>query len=649
MKKAVKITLTVGICAVCLFLLLPFLETQAPSKPDPAAEKKAEPQIFTSNPLTEIVGRIARFFGTREKAKSVRNAQGHVLTDEQAAEIFGEPQHDTLYAAASGAAADGSMQTAAGAGSALNDYLQNDGEEWVLIRQEVPQGASRGMHEINVRDNAYDRFITQERQARFTPVMRIPAVKGEVPDSRIARLFNPIKRFFGFGEEPVASGAFQGTEIASAAASRTSASSAMGKNKEKSSILPKANPVDWEGFKNNPFSSLVAGGKEATKALADIIFPNSALQETAEMLANIKFPNAAHDPQQQQEKANFKLQWLQEKYQEVNAKSAEILEEKASATPENTLSAILTNSCLPETPSVKKASCAISNVEGNAQSQNQQVEEIKDLNKRRFYEKTNLNLPPAGITVVLHKTDQEIPTLEEIAQANQEDPNKPVEIPLEKQQAVAMYHYMQQQCPDCYWVATGKGTAQELQQTVEAAGLSMKGDPLNRHQQYIDGFIEEQKQKGITDDETLNQLKDLLEKNQTPYTAYTKEDLQQLYSQTFDLMLEKAQPENASVPFFVQANSAYDYYNETGRRHPMFYGNGSATNDGTLQARSAALTDEVADYINSWRPILQEIKQEAAQEGITDLAAPQVQKMLQDYLRQKKDFDANNELGKTQK
>ena len=96
MKKAVKITLTVGICAVCLFLLLPFLETQAPSKPDPAAEKKAEPQIFTSNPLTEIVGRIARFFGARDKAKSVRNAQGHVLTDEQAAEIFGEPQHDTL-------------------------------------------------------------------------------------------------------------------------------------------------------------------------------------------------------------------------------------------------------------------------------------------------------------------------------------------------------------------------------------------------------------------------------------------------------------------------------------------------------------------------------------------------------------------------
>ncbi|MGN1058603.1 MAG: hypothetical protein ACI4Q7_04560, partial [Candidatus Avelusimicrobium sp.] len=341
MKKAVKITLTVGICAVCLFLLLPFLETQAPSKPDPAAEKKADPQIFTSNPLTEIVGRIARFFGVREKSKYAQNEQEQTLTDQQAAEIFGEPQHDTLYAAASGAAADGSMQTAASAGSALNDYLQNDGEEWVLIRQEVPQGVARGMHEINVRDNAYDRFITQERQARFTPVMRIPAVKGEVPDSRIARLFNPIKRLFGFGEEPVASGAFQGTEIASAAARQTSASSAMGKNKEKSSILPKATPVDWEGFKNNPFSSLVAGGKEATEALLNLINPSARIDDLASWLADAKYPQT-DSPEQQNGKEQFQNRWSAEHNQQVNREMQELMVRRnAGQNPVNVLEGTL--------------------------------------------------------------------------------------------------------------------------------------------------------------------------------------------------------------------------------------------------------------------------------------------------------------------
>lgn len=635
MKKAAKIILPICICALCLFLLLPFLETQAPSTTHPTTDK-VEPQIFTSNPLTEIIGRIAWFFNVREKAKSARNAQGQTLTDKQAAEMFGEPQNDTLYAAANGTAAGASLQNAA---ADSNAYLQNDDGEWVLIHQKVPQGASRGMHEINVRDNAYDRLITQERHARFTPVMRLPAVKGEVPDSRMARIFNPIKRFFGFGEDPSSFDAFPDEEGPFYVSQL--ASSGMNKNKEKRSTLPSIHPIDWEGFRNNPFASMAAGGKEATKALADMIFPNSALQDVAEMLANIKFPNAENDPQVQQEKENFKLQWLQEKYQEVNAQSAEILKEQA-VNRENTLRDILKDSCPSEVPSVKKTSCSITNGENQPQNQ-QEMEEIKNLNKRIFYEKTNLNLPPAGITVVLHKTDLPLPTLEDI-QSSYEGKD----VPLEKQQAMALFDYMQRQCPDCYWVATGKGPAQELQQTVEATGLLMKGDPLNRHQQYIDGFLEEIKQTGINE-ETLNELKTHLEQNPTPYTAYTKAELQQLHAQILRLMIDNSMPEEAAVPFFVQASSAYDYYNETGQRHPMFYGNGSATKEGTLQTRSEALTNEMAVYVNSWKPILREVKQAAAREGVTDLAGPQLQKVLQDYLQRKKDFDANNDLGKTQK
>lgn len=646
MKKTAKIILIVCCAAFLLFLLLPFLETTSPQPAVRGETAKAEPQIFTSNPLTELVGRIARFFRTRQKAET-RQQQNQPITAVQADEMFGNPQETPLYASAQSAGDAAETALFQSDGAAYTDaYLQNEEGEWVLIRQTAPEGSTRGMHEINAKDNAYDRYVAQERQARFTPVMRTRA-KQEVPDSRLARVFNPIKRFFGLGEESVQTGALTASTSDRLASAKSASSTGLDKNTEKTSALPKVRPVDWEGFQNNPFAALTPGGTEATKELADMVFPNAALESAAEMLANIKFPNAENDPREKQEKENFKLQWLKEKYQTVNEKSAEILEEKAATQQENTLAQILKGSCLNETPSVKTSACSVPTEQDESQNR-QAVQEAKNLNKRLFYEKTNLNLPPAGIVVVLHKTDQEIPTAEDIAADFQEDPDTPVELPAEKYQAVAMYHYMQEKCPDCYWVATGKGPAQELQQTVEAAGLSMKGDPLNRHQQYIDGFIEMQKQNGLEGEE-LNALKTLLEKNPTPYTAYTKEDLKQLHAQTFDLMLERAQPQDASVPFFVQPKSAYDYYNETGRRHPMFYGEGNTTGEGTLQERSRTLTNEVADFINSWKPIIQEVKQEAAKEGVTELGGPKFQKVLQEYMQRKKDFDTGNELGKIQK
>ena len=61
----------VGLVLV-LFLLLPFLETTAPNTATDAAQaKKASPQIFTSNPLTDLVNRIARFFGNSEYGRCI--------------------------------------------------------------------------------------------------------------------------------------------------------------------------------------------------------------------------------------------------------------------------------------------------------------------------------------------------------------------------------------------------------------------------------------------------------------------------------------------------------------------------------------------------------------------------------------------------
>lgn len=632
MKKRTKIILTVCGTAFLLFLLLPFFEASSSPNNANQTSAKAEPQIFTSNPLTDLVGRIAQFFRSHSK-----NAADKTNPLSQNEELMAT---ETLYASATTDGNSATQGNTTGEASAyLNAYLQNDDGEWVLIRQTAPEGSSHGMHEINVKENAYDRYIAQERQARFTPVMRLPGVREEVPDSKLARVFNPIKRLFG-GGKTVDSSLPTGSAGQLASARRSSSSSSLDKNKEKSSNTRKMGPIDWNGFRNNPFAAMLPGGNEATKALANIIMPDAELKNMADWLAGIKYPNAEDDPNAQQAKQDFEAEWFQEKYQQATLQSAALMEEKAKGTEENTLSLIISESCGGKVQSVKSGDlCELSTSEPP-------IQEYKEHNALRFYEKTNLHLPNAGITVVLHKTDQQIPTVESLNQEWAEETN--ASLPAETQQAVEMYHFMQENCPDCYWVATGAGKAQELQQTVEAAGLVMKGDPLNRHEQFIEKYLEQQKAEGKTDEE-LRELKEQLTANPTPYTAYTQEELQQLHQDTLNLLLEKAKPETAAVPFFTHAANANQYYNENPRKHPMFYGTGAATSGGSLQDRSEALTDDVADFINSWRPIIQQIKQEANQQGVTELSTPRIQQILQENAQQKKDFDATNDLGTYQK
>ena len=65
MKKRIgKIVLISLVSIVLLFLLLPFM---APDTEAPQSTKKANPQIFTSNPLTALVNRIAAVFQGKQK------------------------------------------------------------------------------------------------------------------------------------------------------------------------------------------------------------------------------------------------------------------------------------------------------------------------------------------------------------------------------------------------------------------------------------------------------------------------------------------------------------------------------------------------------------------------------------------------------
>ena len=637
MKKPFKIALIVCCAAFFLFLLLPFLETPAPKTAAKNETAKAEPQIFTSNPLTELVGRIARFFRTRQNAEEKQKI-AEQMTAEQANELFGEPQGDTMYASAQSAGA-GTGVFSGGDGAAYADaYLQTEEGDWVLIRQTSPEGSTRGMHEINAKDNAYDRFVTQERQARFTPVMRLPAVKEEVPDSRLARVFNPIKRLFGFGEKPAAQGAIQGTgDDDRLASARTSSSAGIGKNTEKSSTLPKSRPVDWDGFRNNPFASLVPGSAEAAEAFLNLINPTRAIAESAEWLANIKYPDP-NSPEHEQAKKELRNQAIQKFSQDMN----EIMKQQTGDQgPVNVFKdAADPLSC--GDGSVPKNTCSIPGQEDAGPN----IATIKTHSDIKFFEQTGLHLPPAGITVVLNATD--MPILDE--SIPQEDLESIIDDEA-KLQTLEFYQFMRKECTDnCYWVATGTDNSSELAKTVEAVGLTLKGDPLQRYDQYARDYIEEKRQEGALSEEELQALEKRLTENKTPYTAYSMENMNQLFQNTKDLIDQRAKPEDGTMPFFSHVENAYDFQQRSGQQFPILYGRGSAVNGNEdLEQRADSFTQELAQYVNNAKEILHNIKKEHSQEGAQELAKPKIQQMQEQFKRDMQNFSKNNDLGTYQK
>ena len=297
-KTAGKIILIVCCAAVIAFLLLPFLETTAPDK-TAGAGKKATPQIFTSNPLTDLVNRIARFFGASRGAQQ----PPQTLTARQAAEQFGSPEGGETYADARAAGNYISTEETPDAGRRYNygdASLQNEEGDWVLIRQTTPDGVNPGMHEVNSQENAYDAYMRQERSARFTPAARMKQRKA-VPDSKLARFFNPIKRFFGFDdtEEKLPNADIWDDEQAAVLASSDGFGRSRGKN---GSSFARGGNMDISGIGGG----LPDGGSDGqTTNLLSYLDPDAALDQVADFLADSKYPNPKN-PQEQKAKEDYR-------------------------------------------------------------------------------------------------------------------------------------------------------------------------------------------------------------------------------------------------------------------------------------------------------------------------------------------------------
>ena len=329
MKKIIFKTGFILLCVgVVVFLLLPFLETTTPA---PSTSNMDQAQVVTENPLNAISKRIASLFGLNKERKQ-KTLPGQTNVAANSADGTTENANNISSASADWRASANTPRTSATTREAPNaaqsqtievpphnsasDYenasFQTDDGEWVLVQQTAPEHSAPGMHEVNVHENPYDQYVHQERARSFGPQMP----KQEIPDSKWARIIQPVKNLLGFGkssEEPSVS-----TRAAQHANNEKGLSLGAGSDKlasnkgnESSSFsqvrlpTPDITPIEW---------SMLTPREQQESEKSDSSSDKSNAREVAEALGNAKFPNP-RTPKERQQREDF-----------INQKEAELLQ-----------------------------------------------------------------------------------------------------------------------------------------------------------------------------------------------------------------------------------------------------------------------------------------------------------------------------------
>lgn len=590
MRPAVKILLGLTACAVILFLLLPFLETQAPSQTEKG--KKAEPQLFNANPLTALANKLASFFGiqtaAQRRAGAARTAGNAPLTPEQSAPLYAAARTGDNTGAVRESAAKETDNPRYAYGDAA---VQNAEGDWILVRQTTPSGQAQGMHEINATDNAYDRYIRQERAARFTPAAAVR--RPEVPDSKWAKLFRPIKRLFKSGDAQTAGGGLRLESSGDAERLRSSAllasSQGFGRNRADTGSAP-ARP-SMEDIDN--FSPSRADRRDRSNPLGALLDPESVFEQQAKAYADQMYPNPQTDEEKQKKQDLIDQGTRNQKEQFKNLIEAQLAQDMSKSVPEDLLphtigcgkaSALYEDTPSCTLPQYKDQEDGLFNIKPfdlrNITPEQEQVEQQMQASRQALARSLGVPELPQNVwentkvLVVLGKVgdestawiDQSVntPTQDEQAPGNK----------LEETARQIYAHMLEEKCQkqDCFWVANNS-EERTLYNSVAASGLSFaSGVPQNLP------FIEKVKQELLNNDELLDSLdvddEKLTQLLNNPlgmlaYLPVNEEDLQGMYNNTRAHI--QAQDGDITMFFAANAHAANDINNAVGSPYATFY------------------------------------------------------------------------------
>lgn len=637
MKKWVKYLLMAGCIALFLFLMLPFLvPSSAEDTARFAAEKQpAKAQIFTSNPLTPLMNRLARLFGGRSKHRAQRAPAQNPSPAYPKEELF-LTQRSAMQAPDDFVTAAATPQDPVAATAPQSVYVVpvDNNVEWVLIQQHAPEDSPSGMHEINVKEDAYTRYVKQERLARTSPATRTNRPE-EVPDSKLARLFKPFTQFFSRKDTPAA----QGIQLASgdtAYARRSGGpSDPLTRNQAKQArSLPKAQDVHT-AFRTPGKSSRSSHERNTSVKLTDLINPARTIKQAAQLLANTLYPSPS-SAQQEQEKEDF-YESQQNNYQQLvtNRLRAHLLTLSEGADPVDQLGK--TTPC-----DVTKGLISIQAV---CRMDDSDISQLREANRALFEERTHIPLPPTRLTPVLGVADME--TLPQMG------PDELDEIFPEYPATKEIYRYMLEKsnctANSCYWVANSIQQKEEMKKSVDASGVDFQGDPLHVYDQISAQFTQEKLAALPPDatDEQKEQVRTQAQQAAPPYVLYTQENMEQLRQQ-----LQSSPAEAPATLYIASAADAHALAESWQYNVPFFYGKQAQALTGdeqTVEDRASILINDLADHVIFMQEVRQDIEREAGQQAVGNVIKPVVQDLQEQLANELSEFDKNNQLGKTKK
>ena len=525
-KTAGKFIVIMLCFAILFFLLLPFLDN-----PDAASgekNKKAVPQIFTSNPLSDLVRKVYALFSRNQKRAPGQSASGHLLA-------YGGPQPGRAPADARYSASLGEKERSFtfSASKEENDEiydqasLMNEDGEWILVRQTAPETFQRGMHEVNSSDSAYDKYVRLQANSKYGKDR--PA--HHYPQSKWARMWKPLKRFLGFDEPSTAPDDSEPVFLAAAPASASDGS----KTREPQNPSAGSRP----GFGNVQAGSVRAGGGQKNIAptpdgvsLLDLFDIQSAAEGLARTTADW-YPAGKDGKLSDQAAADRNREWEDvialAPHHMRTLMTLQVQQDAQGADPLSILQTIHCNTSHAAYNTKDKNSC---DAEEDTHHNDHQAE-MQAASQARSASLANLSedlgFMPPQLDMVVVFGDDILPQPQHDAAAADDlgEDGTPSDAILTKEAYSFLAKSRCREGEHCFWVGTRSENAIAARIPIYAAGAKYLPDPLNLDQGNLAAFkkykLERAKQEGKNEQE-IRDLADQLDKLSMPFTAYNDQD-----------------------------------------------------------------------------------------------------------------------------
>ena len=626
MKKTI---LKLGFIVLCMgaiiFLLLPFLETTTPASSELQA---GQAQAVTENPLNAIARRLKSLFGKKERKQLVASKTADPATPQTAV----QPNPYALYRPAGNATGNAATSATGPNNSATpqtvgnensdqayeNAAFQTDEGEWVLIRQTAPQHSAPGMHEVNVHENPYDRYIRQERARSFGP--QVP--QQEIPSSKWARLIQPVQAFFGIeSANPVEASKVQvhqntekGNVLSSASDKSLSSSGSSSAPAYPRASLPDITPTQWALL--TPQERRERQERYAAQNFHDLLTGERAAREAAKIVADAQISNPQNAKEEQKKEEIEQKAYEQNMSKIREGVMAKIKEHAKDFTQVDELSYMV--GCKDTSIPSEHSACGLE--EDSTSSQHlptKQLQQAQAKNAQQFFDQTKFVLPEGlPFTVVVGPT-KDASIFEDMAS----NPSTA------QTGEIYQFMYKQQQCASqpCYWLPNAQQPDVQLTDALATVGgAHLKADPYNTYDTYREAFVQQKVQQlgpDATDQQKQQIRQKALEqwdKKRTNWVPYKGEQLIQLTQDNKDALstpLDQPSQKQPVFPLVTDPAVAPELAELIGPLS-FVYNQVSLTNvDNPIDA-GEEVTESIAQNINDTKKVVENVQQEAITEGL---------------------------------